>query len=219
MAKRIIKQDACVVYWLFDETCVLPRLHGYVGVTSNLGKRIKQHRASNRFPINFKVIKIFCGYRKRCDRIEIKLRPVMNIGWNIGRGGYHTNLGWKQSTETIAKRSVKLRGQKRTKETIERIRLAGLGKRNCLGYKHTDEARANMSAAHRGYKMPFKQREKIGVKLKGRSKPKGFGVGRKFSEATKAKKQRLFGDFIKKIQVLTEGVHDYGPENCWNGLA
>jgi hypothetical protein len=51
---------------------------------------------------------------------------------------------------------------------------------SCLGYKHTQEGQANMRTAHIGPELPEAQKEHI-IKLV------ASNVGRKHSEATKAK--------------------------------
>lgn len=55
-----------------------------------------------------------------------------------------------QSPETIAKRVVKLRGQKRTPELRALLSRQKIGNTHNVGRKHTVEARANMSAARIG---------------------------------------------------------------------
>ena len=50
----------------------------------------------------------------------------------------------------------KNKGVSMSEETREKCRQASLGNKNALGTKHTDQARANMSAAHKGRVGPMK---------------------------------------------------------------
>jgi len=76
----------CVVYWLYDETCVDPSLDGYIGITTRLSRRIYSHKQSKCFP-DFKCKILFEGTISKCRALEYQFRSKPNIGWNVGIGG------------------------------------------------------------------------------------------------------------------------------------
>lgn len=178
MAERTVTQKACVVYWLFDATCVCPWRHGYVGVTAKLESRIKQHRWSQVFPLGFSSVVIYRGTADECFTLEERLRPEHGIGWNRLRGGHKRNhsLGYKYSAEVCKKLSIALKGKKRTKETCERIRQA------TLGHVRSMESRAKQSAAIKGRPKSLEWRARMSEMAKARG---GFGP-RKHSAETRA---------------------------------
>lgn len=81
------------VYWLHDETCSDPQLHGYVGVTSRPRKRLKEHRNHRRVPDHSQMSILFEGNRGLCHAIEHVYRPGNDIGWNRAPGGAATRRG------------------------------------------------------------------------------------------------------------------------------
>jgi hypothetical protein len=82
---------------------------------------------------------------------------------NIRAGMMGKNKGRKlapRSEEHRANLSAALMGHKNnTLEARAKMAAAAMGNRNCAGYKHTPEARANMSAAHKGKPWSEAQRE------------------------------------------------------------
>ena len=67
-------------------------------------------------------------------------------GYNMTAGG-DGSRGWKPSAETLAKRSAKLRGIKRSEQHRQRLREANLGK------KATKETREKLRESHIGKKL------------------------------------------------------------------
>ena len=67
-------------------------------------------------------------------------------GYNMTAGG-DGSRGWKPSAETLAKRSAKLRGIKRSEQHRQRLREANLGK------KATKETREKLRESHLGKKL------------------------------------------------------------------
>lgn len=59
-------------------------------------------------------------------------------------------------------------GKKQTKEWVEKITASVRGKSLLKGYKHTDEARRNMSLSRIGHPVSEETKRKIGLKSKGR---------------------------------------------------
>lgn len=82
----------------------------------------------------------------------------------LGQLHFH---GRKQSPETIAKRSPKLRGRKRSPESVERIRKSQLGNKNCLGRKLSDETKEKMRQKRLGSKHSLETLEKIRSQKRG----------------------------------------------------
>ena len=81
-----------VLYWvrLHDHTDIFTQ--GYVGVTPNFAKRMREHK------IKFKELwdkivmeTIIVAESAYCYSIEKKLRPLKNIGWNKAIGGFRNN--------------------------------------------------------------------------------------------------------------------------------
>ena len=162
----------CVVYWLFDETCICPRLHGYVGITAYLDARVRAHRKPKGLRWlrikKFKHVVLFRGNRNRCFAMEESLRPDHHIGWNRGRGGdwRGTTLGYPCSTEKKQKLSILNKGKKHTaaarkkmsennrgswsEESKSKLRATTLARGGNGPEKMSLEARAKMSASRQG---------------------------------------------------------------------
>lgn len=98
------------LYWLFNEHCTDPWRHGYVGVTNNLMRRLKEHR--KKWPLYERTIDfnskpwltsrfrndylrwrhfdhrvLFNGPEDECYALEARMRPRDFIGWNNNPGG------------------------------------------------------------------------------------------------------------------------------------
>lgn len=78
------KTTSCVVYWLYNNRCICPWRHGYIGISRNWLKRLKRHR-TNRGDFQWK--HFFTGSVEDCMTIERQLRPRPGIGWNEAPGG------------------------------------------------------------------------------------------------------------------------------------
>jgi len=86
MDQRHLKNE-CVVYWIHYDYQTDIRSQGYVGITTNIKRRFKDHRR-DRFRDNKLLFEIVCeSTLEDCFRIERKLRPSHKIGWNIAKGG------------------------------------------------------------------------------------------------------------------------------------
>lgn len=104
------------------------------------------------------------------------------------QGGYNVNptagsaLGVKRSPESKERIAAAKRGKTRapfSEEWRKAISVSHIGKRGCLGYKHTEEARANMRARE----ITDERRAAISLSLLGNTRALGF----KHSDATRAK--------------------------------
>lgn len=128
----------CVVYWIYDDSCVDIHTTGYVGVTKDVKTRYRTHVYNKRVPENSSYKILYEGSRRDCFQYEKLLRPKKNIGWNNAVGGVNGYLcGFSHSQEAKAKMSLawsedrkeklverlkeqgkKLKGQKRPKQSI-----------------------------------------------------------------------------------------------------
>lgn|SRR5215831_14636199 len=140
--------NICYCYWLFNEDCICPRWHGYVGITADLPARLKSHRANKRFPGGFRFVVLLESDEAECFALEAQLRPDHGIGWNPARGGPNQGrtLGYKHSAQSRANVSQGLRGHKTADETKQKIAATLKAK----AFRHSLEARAKMSAARKG---------------------------------------------------------------------
>jgi hypothetical protein len=157
-----------VVYWLHDETCVCPRLHGYVGISARMANRLKDHRSSGKFP-PFVCSILLRGTDAECFALEQQLRPQHRIGWNRAKGGPNNGrtLGYTHTAASRAKFGVKGR------EITWRDKLA---KAN-TGYVRSAASRAKQSASSRGVPKSAAHRAaismaKIGSRLSNETKLK-----------------------------------------------
>jgi NUMOD3 motif len=163
-------------YWLFDETCSLPQIEGYVGVTSNWPLRLKQHRSRpgvGREHRGFDAVILFVGTKKECRGFEYDLRPRASIGWNKYPGGMMGFCG-RHSEETKAKlRDARLRqadprkGRHHTAETKENIRAKKKGT-PCTnpGYRHSPEVRAVLRKKRATQVITAEARRKMSISQK-----------------------------------------------------
>jgi hypothetical protein len=92
------------LYWLHlpNETNIFT--DGYVGVTPNFEKRMREHK--HRFKsIWHKVIyeKVIIATNEYCYQIEKKLRPLRNIGWNMAIGGFRNGTMLGQDNPNFGK--------------------------------------------------------------------------------------------------------------------
>jgi len=114
------------LYWIHTPNSSIEK-DGYVGITSNLNKRLAQHRRKPPNPHFRNAIKlygwdclikeiVFFGLSKEeAETLEFKLRPLKRIGWNSNEGG-------------IAVPSYK--GVKSTPETCKKISDSKIGTNN-----------------------------------------------------------------------------------------
>lgn len=135
---------------------------GYIGVTSKTAEeRYKVHvdtsnSKASRQSVVHKAIKsigkdnlvvdtIVIAEEWYCYDLENKLRPTEKIGWNVAIGGTKPPgvKGLPVSQETRDKLSKALKGKRNSPEAIER------GRQKLIGFKHTDETKAKVSAALR----------------------------------------------------------------------
>ena len=105
-----------LVYWIRYPEHQNLLIEGYVGITTDLNKRIKQHKKlALRNPNGPKdealvgdrateivVDHIFSGTAAECVEEEKRLRPKKHIGWNLHAGGGYNG----RSPEEVYKRRL-----------------------------------------------------------------------------------------------------------------
>lgn len=123
------------------------------------------------------------------------LQPEYNIEKEVSM------VGCNRSEETKEKMSVALKGRKlteehkkkisaaliginRSAETRAKMGVSKVGNKYCLGRKHTEEAKRNMSKAQKGKKLTEEHKQKLSEAHKGE---KHHMWGKKHSEETKRK--------------------------------
>jgi len=200
-----------VCYWVFDQTCVCPWRHGYVGVTKNRETRQRQHlRRFNgaRFQI------LFRGSQRECRKVEYALRPVAGIGWNKSPGGQRSQPWTGESRAKVSEamkriNTVEVRARKSdarmgyvlSEETKRKISKVHEGKKlRGVGWRHSEETKQKIREAQKGKPRPWlighvvseETRRKIGAAQKGKvCPPVSEETRRKLSEAGKGNKNAL----------------------------
>jgi hypothetical protein len=199
----------CCVYWLFDETCSVPENDGYVGISTDLPQRLREHKSKSRRTWTGVEV-LFVGTVRECLEREIGYRPFPGIGWNSNSGG---TSGKMLATETRKKLSrwqlgSKRPGHSKTMKEIhahrspeEKARLAemygrlALGNKSRTGQKFSAEERAKLSAAKIGNRNAVGNKNAVGhvvsqelrEAISRRMKGKQTRLGAKLSDETKAK--------------------------------
>lgn len=108
--------EECHTYWIYDEECLRPEDHGYIGVATvkRFAARCCEHCRSKRFPTDSKIRIIFTGNIEGAYLYEAVLRPYPNMGWNKAAGGARGHrIGMPMSAETKNKISSANTGNKR----------------------------------------------------------------------------------------------------------
>lgn len=142
---------------------------GYIGISTNVERRWKEHKAgrTNKHlknaldkydDVQFMIITE--GNKDEILRMEEWLRPEENMGWNIAKGGgvppNHTGEGHPYF------------GKQRDPLIIEAMRQANLGRESIwkgMEGRWTDEQRAKIGKAHKGKVLSEEHKEKIRKKV------------------------------------------------------
>jgi hypothetical protein len=155
-----------LIYWIHNDQETNIETQGYVGITKNLTRRLKEHRRKHNFLDNRKVDVFLHGDKLYCKQIEQSLRPKRNIGLNIAEGG-----GLPPN----------VKGIKRSDQTRQKIKDSMVGFK---GKKHSEETKAKMRSVVR---IPHPHTEETKKRLseiaKNRTQPNGM-LGRKHSKET-----------------------------------
>lgn len=154
------------VYWLYDDENWDIYSQGYVGISNKVKLRVSQHRTKLKKKFNFYKV-IFSGSEAQCLALEFNLRPKVDVGWNLAKGGFegyrkgHSKAAIEKLRAARAKQPSFGIGVKHSKESIERVRLANIGlkrspeicaKMRLLRLNPSAETRAKISAAGKGRK-------------------------------------------------------------------
>jgi hypothetical protein len=178
--------DICVVYWLYDEKCICPWRHGYIGMSQCLKFRLKTHRLNKTFPKGFLSQILFRGTPHECREIEWKLRPRPSIGWNNCAGGGKSQFGRPHSLKARQNMSEAAKCKppisEETRE-LHRQRMLGTSNKGRIGQKKSEEERAKISANSIGKHVSEETRRKLSARRVGK-KPHG---GHVHTEETKAR--------------------------------
>jgi predicted GIY-YIG superfamily endonuclease len=176
--------NAYVIYWIHNESETDIKKDGYVGITNNLKRRIREHQNKKKYLFENRQVEIFlCGTKEYCKEIEYKLRPKKYIGLNISAGG-----GMPPNATGI-KRSEK------TKLLMSQNNVGFKGR------KHSDETKRKMSESRKGFGKPHTEETK--KKLSEIAKQRKFNpmFGCKHSESTK----QLISTKMKMRNIHTKG--------------
>ena len=185
-------------YSIYIITCVV-NAKQYIGITYSLRKRWNEHRLAKKDTVLHQAIRkhgldnfVFTHFASAYDwesacYIEQMLIAEKNtmtpFGYNMTAGG-EGQVGVKQSVESLAKRSAKLKGKPLSEE-----HKAKIGETNAIrskGKKASDVTKKKMSDVRKNRAMPDEVKKKIASTLTGKKRPSE--VVAKISEAKKGKK-------------------------------
>lgn len=135
-------KDSCV-YWIHLPEHLNMLSEGYIGVASNgVEKRLSVHRhavnngselhvhRAMRLREDYVVDVLIKAPPEYCYEVEARLRPNVNIGWNIAQGGnVSPTLGLVPSEDTRNKISASNRGRIVSEDTKLKLSLANKGRR------------------------------------------------------------------------------------------
>src|SRR5215831_668881 len=135
------KRTVAVVYWLYDERCVCPWRHGYIGTTVTWPRRLYRHRTESEFPSDtFQGQVLFRGTVKQCLKLETEMRPRAQIGWNTLPGGLGGFAGKGVPKSAEHKENIRQAALRRYSNPAEHVRTSKAVKR---GLKNVDRTGAN----------------------------------------------------------------------------
>jgi hypothetical protein len=143
-----------LIYWIHSDQETSIETQGYIGITKDLTRRLKEHRRKHNF-LDDRTVDVFLyGDKLYCKQIEKSLRPKRNIGLNIAEGGgLPPNVkGIKRSNETKAKikaSMVGFRGRTHTEETKLKMSLSRKGR---PGRVQSEETKRKISRTQRSKK-------------------------------------------------------------------
>lgn len=145
--------NECIVYWIHKLEELDIYNQGYVGITNDLERRLKEHKRSGLFVHDDMIVEVFLqGEREYCKEQEILLRPKSNIGINKAPGGGVPPdvTGIKRNEETRKKQSDNNVGMKDKKHSIESRQKMSNSKKGKPGKPHTEETKQKLSKIRKG---------------------------------------------------------------------
>jgi len=143
-----------LIYWIHSDQETNIETQGYIGITKDLTRRLKEHAKKPNFLDNRRVDIFLHGDQLYCRQIEKSLRPGRYVGLNIAEGGgLPPNVrGIKRSEETRAKMKASMvgfRGRTHSEETKAKMRTV---KRT--PHLHTEETKKRLSEIAKNRKTP-----------------------------------------------------------------
>lgn len=133
--------DNSCVYWIHLPEHTDMFSEGYIGVSKNganyrynqhkskasSGSKLLIHNVIRKYSDKLVVSTVLQGNIEYCYFIEEKLRPSVNIGWNLSAGGDVTNKGYSPSEETRKAISVANKGKVISEETKKKMSKSARG--------------------------------------------------------------------------------------------
>jgi hypothetical protein len=150
----------CVVYWLYDDQCVCPWRHGYIGISRRWLNRLKRHRALRRRSFKWRIL--FSGTTADCLLIERTLRPTFGIGWNEAPGGEYG--GGSAPKKQTTKEKMRLAALRRYFDPSEKIKMQLLVKAAFVGID-----RSGVNNSHFGKPVSDEGKRRISEARKGKA--------------------------------------------------
>lgn len=215
--------DRCVVYWVHTREQTDVFTEGYVGITTQQPtQRFEQHkRIAARQPslpihhairkhgasLQFEILVI--GSLTYCLYIEQTLRPIPNIGYNVGVGGVSPRLHTKATAATIAK--LKLR-PKVAHTRAFREKLAERNRSRCW----TDAQREKISVAQKAI-LPW---EKVGANLTTwQDARRIYDFMREFPSAGTKSAAKTLGYTYSQLRAIFQRIRaGWNPHTCTQWL-
>ena len=143
-----------LIYWIHSDQETNIEEQGYVGITKDLTRRLKEHAKRPNFLDNRRVDIFLYGDQLYCRQIEKSLRPNRHVGLNIAEGGGlppdHT--GRKLSAlhrQKIKDNMVGFKGRTHSEETKLKMSLSQKGR---PGRVQSEETKRKISMAQRSKK-------------------------------------------------------------------
>lgn len=162
----------CYVYWYHLPEHTNKESEGYIGITNDLVTRHWYHstgrtnkhlqNAFNKYGDLIQKDILYEGTREDCLTMEVKLRPLDNIGWNICKGGGDAP-NWKgkfHSEETKRKISESNKGISKPN--------SWKGKTN----RYSEEHRKHLGSFHKGKTISEEHKKAITEKNSGKNNSK-----------------------------------------------
>ena len=144
-----------IIYWIHGPTETDITTEGYIGVTQNLARRLRQHKWME--PDDEAAIVFTTDTIEEAYVLEARLRPHRDIGRNVAPGG-KGGVSKEKTPEWKANISQAHKGKKHTPEHREANRQARLRasaqpdyKNPFAGRKHSTETKAKIAESTRQY--------------------------------------------------------------------
>ena len=187
----------------------MPENDGYVGVSTNLPQRLREHKSKSR-RIWTHVEVLFVGTLKECLEKEMSYRPSPGIGWNSNSGGTSGKMASPEAKEKMGRwqkgvkrpsHSITMKEVHARRSPEEKARLAEMYGRLALGNKsrtgqnfsvqerekHRARMIGNTIAIGNQNARDAKRSQEFCDAVSRRMKGKQTRLGAKLSDETKAK--------------------------------